>query len=219
MIQNFKCLEILKGIQQKDGSSKFDNIFVLAHGKPYLPLSALSIDSKIRVLSVMVLATDNRKTDICFVGGGALEGDGSVATQMSDYFDRINRSNDNLLSNNTYILKKSNNTVDNVKEILDSLDTESVKQKNIAIISNDYHTSRIREITRRLGSDMNVLSAEDILLTVSDHHADIIKKYKASLEYRGKKIRDKLMSLYLKIDPNESLVEKIVRMYQKWRIK
>lgn len=216
MKQSLESLETLKDVQLEDVSNRFDNIYVLAHGEPYLPLS---MDSKIRILAAMVLVMNNKEAKIFFVGGGLPIGGEQIAKQMSDYFDKINRSNEDKLTNNTYILDKSNNTVANIKEISESLDLKSAKQKNIVIISNKYHTSRIRKILKCLGLEMNVLAAEDLLQNVSNLHKDIIEKYKASLSYKGKALRDKLLSAYLKIDPNESLIEKIVQKNQKWRMK
>lgn len=211
-----KSLEI-PSIEQKEIPKEFDRIYVLAHGEPNQPLS---MDSKIRILAAMELAKNNKEAEIYFVGGGRPEEGKPTAEQMSDYFERINASSKDQLANSIHSLGRSNNTVANIEEILNSLACESWdKQKSIAIISNAYHADRIKQILGGLDLEMNVLPAENLLQKRSEYHNSFVKKYEASLDYKKKELRDKIMCLYLKIDPDESLIGKLVEKRRKRQIK
>lgn len=204
-------IELAKSQEQKELPRKFDRIYVLAHGEPDRPLS---VDSKIRILAAMELAGRNSEAEIFFVGGGQTGQGKPTSQQMLEYFERINHSSKNRIPNKTKILDKSNNTVANIEEILESLDNKK-EETSIAILSNEYHRDRINEILCNLDASASVLPAEELLKKRSTYHKNFVKKYEGTLGYKEKEIIDKLMCVYLKIDPKQSLVKK----YRSWRRK
>lgn len=208
-------IEQAKSQEQKELPRKFDRIYVLAHGEPDQPLST---DSKIRILAAIELAKNNNNAEIYFVGGGLLPGEGtSTSQQMQEYFKRINQSSKEKVVNKTNILDKSNNTAGNIEEILNSIEESphDDKEMEVAVISNDYHINRIKALLNNYGVNAETLPAEDAVGNRSSHHKNFVEKYEGSLGYKEKEIIDKLMCVYLKIDPKQSLVKK----YRSWRRK
>lgn len=203
MPRNF---EMPDSIEKKERLNKFDRIYVLAHGEPDQPLS---MDSKIRILAAMELAKNNKGSEIYFIGGGLPEEGVTTSMQMQEYFERINRSSKDKIANRTEVLDKSNNTAGNIEEILNSIeDSPHNKEMAVAVISNDYHINRIKALLDKYGVDAEALPAEDVMGIRSPHHKKFVEKYEKSLGYKEKEIVDKLMCLYLKIDPEQSLVKK-----------
>jgi uncharacterized SAM-binding protein YcdF (DUF218 family) len=206
-------LEKPRDVERREIPVHFDRIYVLAHGEPNRPLST---DSKIRILAAMELAKNNKDAEIFFVGGGRPEEGKPTAEQMEEYFARINKSQKKQLENKTEILDKSNNTVANIEEIIDSLAcTPQEKHRAVVVLSNEYHTNRIKQILDNLGLEAGVLPAEDLLQGRGAHHQKFIEKYEGSLGYKEKEIIDKLMCVYLKFDPEQSLVQKFRAWHRK----
>lgn len=187
---------------------KTDIIFVLAQGNP--PEEKLTMEAKLRVLGALEAKNINPDLNIVFVGGHVKNFD-TTSKQMSDYF------NARIKNSNTAVLDKSNNTVGNIKEIIEYLKQHTNFQK-IGIISSFSHLKRTSEILKNLEQNYELIPFEPLVKErrpkiISEtgknlKHKELVEKYEHSWNYNKLKLIDKLMIIYLKFDKDHKLVRK-----------
>lgn len=195
----------------KELPESIKEIYVLFHGDP--SGEKLSYDAKIRGLAALELARNYPDASINFVGGGVTsEDEMSGSKQLYDYLLK----RDEKLENRMKVLGISNNTAGNIEEILSALNSneDQDQKEGIALISSEYHVSRIKAIMATHNLDASVIPAEKIVRERSDRHKLFIDQYTSSPNYMEKKIIDKIGLLYIKIDPNQKLVE-MLRTYRR----
>lgn len=193
--------------EKKELPRDIDAIYVLASGEP--TDEKLSMDAKIRSLAALELLKRNKGAKIYFVGGKTeQEKQKAVSERMADYFLKraaeVGSLSDEGDGVQVEILNKSNNTAGNIEEIIDTLEPA----KRSVVLSNEYHLNRINEIMKHYNLGSEVFSAEEALRKRSRHHNKFVERYEDSWEYLKKEATDKLMLLYVKLDPEQKIVKK-----------
>lgn len=161
--------------------------------------SKLSKDSKIRLLAGAELAKGNDNALIFFVGGNGLKISGA---EMMDNFWKKEFS---VIKNRRFILSSSNSTLDNIKEVQVFLSERHISFSGIDIISSAYHVRRLQGIIENLSFGATVLSAENILI-LKNVMTKELGKYLNSRIYKKKILLEKILWLYLFIDPKQKII-------------
>jgi hypothetical protein len=141
--------------------------------------------------------------------GGGVDGEGRNSGSEKLYEYVCKRAP--LMAPRMQVLGLSNNTAANLAEIL------SEPEKNTGgrlIISSEYHLNRIEELMRTHGLEAHTIPAEVIVSQRSSHHESFVQRYMSSPGYKTKEIVDKLGLLYIRLDPDQKLVE-ILRKHQR----
>jgi hypothetical protein len=207
-MRGFESLPNAEGDRKHEIPKDIEHIYVLFHGEPYSE-NGLTQDARLRGLAALELKKLNPNAKIYLVGGGIVEGEGSATSGSEELFDYISKK-DPGVSSDIVVLGKSNNTAGNISEIMDYQikQEESKSQGGVVIISNEYHLKRIEELQKILGVEGHTFPAEDLVQDRSKHHKKYIETYQHSLVYKKQEVIDKLMFVYLKLDPNQKWVDK-----------
>lgn len=210
-ILNFKKVEAEKKEQEptkEELLKETEAIFVFAHGEP--DLKKLAMDAKIRALAALEMVSEMPSLKkIYFVGGKSEKEEmKSTSEQMKDYFLKAGKKELKDKKIAVEALSKSNNTVANIKEIIEAIDKE--KLEKAVMLSSNFQLPKINKIFQRLKVKPIEFSAEELVATRSRRHGDLIKRHLSSLSYQKMALIHKAGILYMKLDPE-------YRLAAKWR--
>ncbi len=203
--------------EQWELPKEVDAVYILFNGSPHD--EKLSFDARVRALAAVEILKyckehsnggnendDTIKTkampSVYLVGGGADKPEESGSHRMKDYIVRHGGDDESII-----VLGQSNNTAGNIEEILEHMNKN--EHTKALIVSNDYHGSRIKQLLSYYGVSAGVVAAEDCVKGRSSHHEKLLKEYEMSPEYKKKKFIDSVMTLYLRLDPKQKLVDKV----------
>lgn len=188
----------------KETIKNTDAVFVLAHGNP--PEDKLTMEARWRTLATIEASKINPDLRIAFVGGH-VEKFETTSEQMGKYFlVRAEKKSEEIA-----ILDKSNNTVGNIKEIVDYL-KDYPELLKVGILSSKSHLERVCEILKNLEQQYELIPFEPLVEKRSERHENLLEKYKDSWDYNKLKLIDRIMMVYLKLDPEQKFVAK----FRKW---
>ena len=191
-------------VSKKEGASEIikntDVVFVLAQGNP--PEDKLTMEARLRTLAAVEAKKINPNLQIVFVGGH-VEKFKTTSQQMKDYFVVKSGSEEEVVT-----LDESNNTVGNINEVMKYLE-EHRNLKNVVILSSESHLSRVGEILKDSAQKYNLVPMDFLVDKRGKRHGELLDKYQKSLASRKEDLMNKVMILYLKVDPEYKLPEKL----------
>lgn len=179
-----------------------DVVFVLAQGNP--PEDKLTMEARFRTLAAVEAKEINPNLQIVFVGGH-VEKFKTTSQQMRDYFIAKSGSKGEIVT-----LDESNNTVGNINEVMKYLE-EHKGLKNVMIISSESHLNRVSKILKDSTQEYNLVPMDFLVDMRSKKHNELLDKYQNSLTSKKESLMNKVMMLYLKVDPEYKLPEKFRR--------
>jgi hypothetical protein len=164
-------------------------------------------DLHLRLLAAGVLAKQNSDCVICFLGGGKLKPTAGSQTMCEFWKKQYPR-----LPNTLTVLDNANNTAGILKEVARSAKRESSTE--IILVSNTYHKKRISLLAAKYLPSAEIISAEKVLL---DNKIDVkeTKRYLKSLEYKIKEAKEFFIRFFLRLDPEQKMIEKWRTLYRK----
>lgn len=124
---------------------------------------------------------------------------------MKDYFVAKSGSEERIVT-----LDESNNTVGNINEIMKYLEGHR-NLKNVVILSSESHLSRVGKILKDSTQEYDLVPMDFLVDQRSKRHDELLNKYQNSLTSRREDLMNKVMMLYLKVDPEYKLPEKFRR--------
>jgi uncharacterized SAM-binding protein YcdF (DUF218 family) len=126
----------------------------------------------------------NKKTAKIIFSGGKTGGENfpSEAAAMRAF---MKKAFPEIPDSDIFLEENSKNTQENAEELKKI--TESFNQKNIAILTVDFHTKRSKEIFERENMKFETLSSENILLDRSEHYKKLIDDFHSSMLVKKEK--------------------------------
>ncbi|MFH1182685.1 MAG: ElyC/SanA/YdcF family protein [Candidatus Moraniibacteriota bacterium] len=161
----------------------------------------LSLESKMRIWAAVELLKCTKKTAICFVGGNYKEHI-SGANRMKQYW----QDNFGKLPYNIFVLDSSNNTSENIKEIKSFLGLHKEFDEGY-VLSSSYHRQRVTSLLKTYGLRAKIVEAEKlIIIRGDDERKEEAIKYLESTKYKISSFVEKLLNIYLFIDPKQKVI-------------
>lgn len=177
-------------------------VFVFHNG---LEGEIITYDCSLRLKAASILASKDSGVELGFVGGGGLKPEAGTVS-MQKFWQKTYPN----LANQLLLLEKSNNTADSVCEIAEYISSHK-EEKEVVLVSSAYHIARIKFFAKCYGLSATFIAAEDVLALMEEFDSEI-KKYRNSVGYAWKIMKEKIAMFYIVADCDQ----KMVRLWRKY---
>lgn len=152
----------------------------------------LPFDAKLRTIAAAQMYIDGLTREIIFTGGSTAKQRGieeSEAEKMKDYagylLERAGFQKDQI--DQAIILEdKATNTIENVANVCNIIDQNKEKYQNLAVLTNEYHLDRAKELMGKFKLKTEGISAEDKLKDRSAKYQKVLDRFFNSPGYQDR---------------------------------
>lgn len=152
----------------------------------------LGVDARMRTIAAAEMYRQGLTSKIIFTGGRTAERRGiaeSEAQKMKEYASFILRKSglsEEEIEKAIILEDKATNTIENIANVANIVDAEPSQYQNLAVLTNQYHLDRGRELISKFNLEAEGFSAEDLLESRSPKYQRIIERFFASSGYQDR---------------------------------
>lgn len=152
----------------------------------------LGLDAKMRTMAAAQMYLDGLTREIIFTGGRTATTRGieaSEAEKMKEYAAHILKNagvDEDKIEQAIILEDKATNTIENVANVCNIIDQDKEKYQNLAVLTNEYHLDRAKQLMGKFGLETQGVAAEEKVREASEKYQKVLDRFFASPGYQEK---------------------------------